>query len=61
MNVTPGHYQSTCGCSVQYITNDEAQEQIEGICTMVGICKPKMSDIVFNPLLRLAAKIDFNK
>lgn len=61
MNLTPGHFQGTCYCTVKYMTNEEAEKERLGICRVIGICRYTESSLPKTLFLILVSNLDFNK
>lgn len=61
MNATPGYFQETCTCKLQYMTDSEAESMRNGICSVIGVCRETRESLMLNKVLYLTSKLDFYK
>ncbi len=61
MNVTPGHFQGTCTCKVEYLTQEEVDIRMKNLCRVLGACVIPSKNRFFNQVLGFVAILDFNK
>jgi hypothetical protein len=61
MNLTPGHFQYSCTCNAEYITNEMVEARKISVCRLAGACAPNNINNTIGNILIFLSKLDLYK